>query len=124
MFRYRYVLLLHHFEYIQCLLQACISAALCAIHNFICIHDGDEGPVGGEDYDKLDKHGVGGAGSDVDGNLLEDALQTAHNFRDELAQHMWNNYQQMWQDGGYLDDDDTLLGHAEEGSVDAGLDLD
>ena len=123
-FRYRYVLLSHHFEYIQRLLQAHIPAALCAIHNFIRIHDGDEGPVGGEDYDELDEHGVGGAGSDVDGNLPEDALQMARNFCDELSQHMWNDYQQILQDGGYLDDDDTSLGHAEEGSVDAGLDLD
>ncbi|KIM56854.1 hypothetical protein SCLCIDRAFT_131712, partial [Scleroderma citrinum Foug A] len=43
-------------------IQACIPAALCAIHNFICIHDGDEDPVGGEDYDELDEHGVGGTG--------------------------------------------------------------
>jgi len=97
---------------------------LCAIHNFIRTHDGDEGLVEGQDYNELDEHGAGSAGSGVEGDLAEDALQMAREFRDQLAQEMWNDYQQLLQEGGYLDDDDTSLGHAEEESVDNGLDLD
>jgi hypothetical protein len=80
--------------------QAQIPAALCTIHNFICYHDADEGPL----QDETD----GTAGLDDDDEPA-DTVQTAdvpprHDVHgahqmsvthNDIASAMWDQYQQV-----------------------------
>jgi hypothetical protein len=74
-------------------IQARIPPALCAIHNFICIHDADEihdfesvveDPVPGIFHGELARGPAGAA-----------ERQRADTKRDEIAQAMWESYQEL-----------------------------
>lgn len=106
--------------------QAQIPAALCTIHNFICYHDADEGPL----QDETD----GTAGLDDDDEPA-DTVQTAdvpprHDVHgahqmsvthNDIASAMWDQYQQVmheWLEELADDEDleiDDLLPELDEG---------
>jgi hypothetical protein len=75
-------------------IQARIPTALCAIHNFICTHDAKEGPLsgpGGEHYHGNDNcHDFDPAHGEVDPREIDADVR-----RDEIAQAMWEQYQQI-----------------------------
>ena len=92
--------------------QAQIPAALCAIHNFIRIHDGEEEEKGEEEDgdDIVDQQNDAG---DLfvrqgEGQRAENDAVVAR--RNNIAQKMWQEYQailQTRQEEGYDDDSDT-----------------
>ena len=67
--------------------QVCIPAALCAIHNFIAKYDPSEGPFPGraanDYYDYYD-----------DDNFTGVEPEEASAKRDQIADMMWQSYQQ------------------------------
>ena len=87
-------------------IQARIPAALCAIHNFICIHDPAEGVVlAGDDHDN---------GAPLDNDHVASAAAAAEvdrpsARRDRIAQEMWEDYLAIRQERGMLDDEDEEL---------------
>ena len=103
--------------------QAHIPVALCAIHNFIRIHDGNEGPVLGQDNGEVahNGEGVGGFAGEVQEDVLaDDSLQVVQEFHDHIAQHMWEDYQQIIREGNYHDNDS--LSSEEDANVGSDLD--
>jgi hypothetical protein len=72
-------------------IQAKIPAALCAIHNFIWINDADEGSLPEERNLHDQDHNIGVF---VGENLEEDNNEMARR-RDQIAQSMWEDYQQI-----------------------------
>ncbi|KAI6098642.1 hypothetical protein EDD16DRAFT_1718451 [Pisolithus croceorrhizus] len=82
-------------------IQAQIPAALCAIHNFICIHNADE--VSDEDANEdpvdisEDLQGAGESDTIADsevGTTDTAALQATHTLHDQIAEEMWEDYQE------------------------------
>jgi len=96
-------------------IQARIPTALCAIHNFICVHDAKEseelvthahdGPGHGGNYYRED--------DDSFGPGLVDPEVDADVRRDEIAQKMWDDYQRISAEraaehgSGETDDEET-----------------
>lgn len=91
-------------------IQAKIPTALCAIHNFICEHDPQEGVLpetrsvfDGDDSDSGPQAPMAA--------MTEDANTEAGIGRDRIAQEMWEDYLDVLHDRGIdimdpLDDDD------------------
>ncbi len=75
-------------------IQAKIPAALCAIHNFIRINDADEGILPEERNLHDQDHNIFDNGVFVGENLEEDNNEMARR-RDQIAQSMWEDYQQI-----------------------------
>ena len=73
--------------------QAKIPAALCAIHNFIQINDADEGSLPKERNLHDQDHNISD-GVFVGENLEGDDNEMARR-RDQIAQAMWEDYQQI-----------------------------
>ena len=114
---------LHGTTYYNIYTQACIPVTLCAIHNFIRIHDGNEGSVLGQDNGEVARNGegVGGFAGEVQEDVLaDDSLQVVQEFHDHIAQHMWEDYQQIIREGNYHDNDS--LSSEEDGNVGSDLD--
>jgi hypothetical protein len=86
-------------------IQARIPAALCALHNFIRFHDPgeiDEFSDGSDmatviDHPRVD---VGYTGDLARGPPGRPALNRATKRRDEIAQKMWDSYQNYLECGG------------------------
>jgi len=84
-------------------IQARIPAALCAIHNFICIHDpAEEVVLAGDDHDN---------GAPLDHDHVASAAAAAEvdrpsARRDRIAQEMWEDYLAIRQERGIHDDED------------------
>ena len=97
-------------------IQARIPPALCAIHNFISIHDPteevifadgdneDDGPVGGDDIAPAP------AAIEVDIPSVR---------RDNIAQAMWQDYLTVCMERGIHDEDDDSEGGGSELEEDA-----
>lgn len=82
--------------------QARIPPALCALHNFICLHDpeeilpldDEEGPEHEERYGESGEHrDYGGHGElSTSGVVPSPEKDRAEIKRDDLANEMWNQY--------------------------------
>jgi hypothetical protein len=86
-------------------IQAQIPSALSAIHNFICIHDRDEGPLL-EERDLHDR--IGYILGDMDLAVEDDREATEmRDKRDRIAEAMWEDYQSILegQDNRVADED-------------------
>lgn len=99
--RFRILLLAPEYNLI---IQAKIPAALCSIHNFIRLHDVDEGELPEErnlhdqDHNIFD-HG----GAFVEENPEEANVEMAR-LRDQIARSMWEDYQQILLERGMVQD--------------------
>jgi hypothetical protein len=93
-------------------IQARIPAALCAIHNFIQEHDPNEGELeeGRNVHEGLGNEGVPPAPEDD----LDETNATI--LRNQIAQDMWDQYQQLLTERGAFDDLDELSEEPESGS--------
>jgi hypothetical protein len=70
-----------------------IPTALCAIHNFIRIHDTDEGSLSGDNGPRISNDGNNDQDNvDHVGVDLEDEADVR---RDQIAQEMWDDYQRI-----------------------------
>ena len=80
-------------------IQARIPPALCAVHNFIRIHDENEI----HDFDNVMEDPIPGAfhGELARGPAGAAERQRADAKRDEIAQAMWDSYQQLVHTGPY-----------------------
>jgi hypothetical protein len=80
--------------------------ALCAIHNFICMHDPDEGvlPVSNQ-LILLEDHS--GDSSAVQPDNLEDEGGGSAR-RDQIAEWMWEDYQQVLAERGISNENEDL----------------
>ena len=89
--------------------QARLPAALCTIHNFICIHAPNE-PADQYDVDSIMFGGGGGGGNDDQpaGETAGDDEPSER--RDAIAQAMWDDYQQILAEREQMevDSDETL----------------
>lgn len=92
--------------------QARIPVALSALHNFIRIHDPDEGSVSdiddnyvSNDADRNDT--TPGLGAEAEGREEVDAR------RDQIAEEMWADYQRICQERG-IGIDDTMNSDSDE----------
>jgi hypothetical protein len=76
--------------------QAQIPAALCAIHNFIRIHNPQEEAILGEE-EQVNQHVDAGDDNVQQTGFVEanDATNPVVKRRDTIAQEMWNDYQQI-----------------------------
>jgi hypothetical protein len=106
-------------------IQARIPAAMCTIHNFIRLHDPQEGPL---------------PDADSDGDLAEDeeevvaavdeeeAPNDMKHLRDRIAEDMWTQYQQVLSERALASDDDVddedLLEFGDGESADDDEDMD
>jgi hypothetical protein len=75
--------------------QACLPAALAAIHNFICIHDPDELA----DFQEVEDLQPGMQGNLVRGEVRRAERAQADTRCDDIANAMWAQYQgevQQW----------------------------
>lgn len=79
-------------------IQAQIPPALCAIHNFICVHDADEIYEFDDDAQDLDTENY----SDLAQGPAGAAEKTRAGLkRDQIADAMWESYQTALQSGRY-----------------------
>ena len=92
-------------------IQARISAALCAIHNFICIHDpAEEVVLTGNDHDNnapLDHDHVASATTATE-------VDRPSARWDHIAWEMWADYLSIHQERGISDDEDELGNNSDE----------
>ena len=71
-------------------LQACLPAALAAIHNFI--HDLD--PIDLNDFQEVEDAQPGWKSGDLAEGLTQNAeMQRANSSHDHIAEEMWQRYQ-------------------------------
>jgi len=84
--------------------QAHVPAALCAIHNFICTFDNQEGllPETCVNFDN-DNPEYQGQPADMAGQA-EEVVNDTNILRDNIAQKMWDDYQLVLAERGALDD--------------------
>jgi hypothetical protein len=82
--------------------QAQISVALCAIHNFIQEHDPNEGELE-ERRDMFDED----SGNDGMPTMPTPKSKTVvtSSLRNQIAQDMWNQYQEVLTERGMLEDE-------------------
>jgi hypothetical protein len=73
--------------------QAQIPTALCAVYNFICLHDPDEGLIPGLDLPVFQEDQAGGSFA-AEPNDLEDEGGGSTRC-DEITQAMWEDYQHV-----------------------------
>lgn len=92
--RFRILLLMPHYNIP---LQARIPAALCALQNFIRIHDADEGPLPSDGlpaknsrYTTFSNDNTAGIGTGID---EAENIDEASARRDNIANTMWISYQ-------------------------------
>lgn len=78
-------------------IQARIPPALCAIHNFIRLHDADE--IYEFNLDVLDQTPGEFCGELAEGPALRAEKDRAELLRDNIAQAMWESYQALVNDG-------------------------
>jgi hypothetical protein len=102
--RYRILLLAPGFNLD---IQARIPASLSAIHNFIRIHNPDEGPPPGEDEAHNDPYNgfYSGTGTGNVAAAVAEAGEAAEK-RNQIAQDMWDDYQRVCQERGIDEDED------------------
>lgn len=62
--------------------------ALCAIHNFIRIHNPDEKPLPNDDSDGM----VGGNADYNPKPLNDEGTEGNHTLHDQITEHMWQDY--------------------------------
>lgn len=87
-------------------IQARIPVTLCAIHNFIHIHDPGEGTI----LEERDLHNQDDHIHEVAEDLEELEQRTGMAARrDQIAYEMWEDYQQI------LAERDDVIDHSEEG---------
>jgi hypothetical protein len=86
-------------------IQAQIPSALCAIHNFIRIHDSSEGQL----LEERDLHGQDYHIFDQEVPIGEEEEQTGEMSarRDQIAREMWEDYQQVVMQRGLDDSEDS-----------------
>ena len=79
--------------------QAQIPTALCAIHNFICIHNPQEEAIF-EEEEQVNPHVDAGDDNVWQTGFVEanDATNPVVKRCDSIAQAMWNDYQQILQE--------------------------
>ena len=87
-------------------IQAQIPTALCAVHNFICLHDPDEGLIPGLDLPVFQEDQAGGSFA-AEPNDLEDG-GGGSTRRDEIAQAMWEDYQRVLAERDISDENENL----------------
>lgn len=79
--------------------QAQIPAALCAIHNFIHLHDIEEGPLPGAesapDEDTSEAPDAAADEPERHANTQDNTTNGMSNTRNRIAEAMWNQYQQV-----------------------------
>ena len=66
-------------------MERVFGVTVCAIHNFIQIHNPDEGPIPNDDPE-------GGYGEGNDQNpepVEEEGTEEEHAMHDQIADHMW-----------------------------------
>ncbi len=93
-----FMILTHPLEY-DMAIQACIPPALCAVHNFIRVHDEDEiheFVPNLHDQDSRDFYG-----ELVAGPAVHAEKERAETRRDNIAQAMWESYQELVNGGAY-----------------------
>jgi hypothetical protein len=98
--------------------QAQIPAALCAIHNFIRLHDLDEGPLPGVDGASDKDTSSQAEQPDLDAVVGQDTASEMSSMRDQIAEAMWDQYQRVLQERELADIDsevDDLLASDSEG---------
>lgn len=81
-------------------IQARIPPALCALHNFIRMHDSAE--IGEFPPDLVDPSPGEWNGSLGHGSASRAELHRAQALRDQIAQEMWEEYQQVLEERGEL----------------------
>ena len=96
-------------------IQAHIPAVLCALHNFIHIHNMKKILEGKKDHGFEDNveacswSGPQGLGNLEDGRVDEDeGIHAVHSFCDQTSQAMWDEYQSILHEGDYVDDGDIF----------------
>lgn len=77
-------------------IQVRIPTALCALHNYICTHDPDEGPlphvpIVNDNHQDAFPAPPGHAGAD--NSSAAPVYTNANTFRDRIATQMWEDYQ-------------------------------
>ena len=99
-------------------IQARIPAVLCAIHNFICIHDADDALQVDGKRDDMFKEDIGVPFSSGLQETSEDELGRAEQdegthvavmaclFHDQITQAMWDNFQHIVCERNYVDGSD------------------
>jgi hypothetical protein len=92
----RFVILTHPPEY-DMAIQARIPPALCAVHNFIHIHDEDE--IHEFVPDLHDQNPGDFYGELAAGPAVRAEKERAEIRRDNIAQAMWESYQELVNDG-------------------------
>jgi hypothetical protein len=100
--------------------QARIPVALSALHNFIRLHDAEEGPLS----DIVNHHGLNNTDENdymPSGIGVEEGQEEVDARRDRIAEAMWVNYQHICQERGigildnhWNSDDDSELNSEEE----------
>ena len=86
--------------------QVRIPTALCAVHNFIRLHDPDEGLLPGLDVPVFQEDQAGGSFA-AEPNDLEDG-GGGSTRRDEIAQAMWEDYQRVLAERDISDENENL----------------
>jgi hypothetical protein len=94
-------------------IQARIPSALCAIHNFIRLHDSNEGPLPGFEGTPGGSATVPGQGAadEEAAGIIEEGVGA---MRDRIAQAMWDDYQNILYEGNYGSNE---MGSDSEGDV-------
>lgn len=92
--------------------QARIPAALCAIHNFIQENDPDEGEIE-EGRDVFDE----GSGNEGEPTIAPEDEIVASLLRNQIAQEMWDQYQELLTERGVFDE-----GFSDETEADTDID--
>ncbi len=72
--------------------QSKIIHAICVLHNFICVHnpDKDLGVLDAELLQQIPRRSA----MDFGGSVLPAERNSANTRRDDIAQHMWTQYQE------------------------------
>jgi hypothetical protein len=95
-------------------IQARIPSALAAIHNFIRLHDSEEGTLEGDIDDSM--HGHFGEYSNPHAPAtVEDEVDMR---RDHIAQAMWDDYKRVCEERG-IDTDDEVNSDDDELDIDS-----
>jgi hypothetical protein len=76
-------------------IQACIPAALCALHNYITINDPNEGTLPQAAVVNNNPSHQGQPDKATSNNMDADANLSvnSHALHDDIAMQMWNDYQ-------------------------------
>ena len=72
--------------------QACIPAVLCALHNFMCIHDSQVDP---DPNDPLRDKNTDGTFNCIPGEAADEGSIKECTLHDRIATEMWHDYLQV-----------------------------